>query len=190
MAIHRRPEYALCRLNGSAWDVPGIGRAILREPCAEEYVQQADARWPASREPKAENAHWSWSTIAQRAPEQFALVRDGEVLALWASMKGRPLSLQVGLSYRLDFLEVTPTRRGQSLGLFCLGLVAQRALEAGCSALVLEALPGAKEFYIKAGGLQARAHGWNLPQGLIPFLFQHEKLTYLKELTDAYLDQS
>jgi GNAT superfamily N-acetyltransferase len=95
---------------------------------------------------------------------------------MWASLKGRPLSLQVGLSYRLDFLEVTPARRGQSLGLFCLGLVAQRALEAGCSALVLEALPAAKEFYIKAGGLQTRAHGWNLPQGLIPFLFRREKL--------------
>ncbi len=171
--------------------MPNIGHARLTEPCAIDNVKQVDGSWPAERKPQDGNRHWMWRDICQRAPEQFALVAlDGKVLALWASLSPRPLSLPGGLTYRLDYLEVAPSRRNQYLGLFCIGLVAQRVLEAGCSNLVLEALPELKAFYTAAGGLQTRAHGWRLSQRLMPFLFERERLTYLKELTDAYLEQS
>lgn len=191
VAIRARPEYMPCTLCGSVWDIPNVGRATLTEPCDVAIVAQVDAEWPPQRQPRDGNRHWSWREICLRAPEQFALVGpNGRALALWASLSPRPLSLPGGLSYRLDYIEVAPALRNQHLGLFCVGLVAQRVLEAGCSNLVLEVLPELKPFYTGAGGLQKRAHGWRLSQRLMPFLFERERLTYLKELTDAFLEQS
>lgn len=168
-----------------------MGRATLTEPCSESVVELVDLEWANERKPQDGNRHWAWRDICVRSPEQFALLgEDGRALALWSSLTPRPLSLPGGLTYRLDFLEVAPRKRNQYLGLFCVGLVAQRVLEAGCVNLVLEAYPELKPFYTAAGGLQKRAHGWRPSQRLMPFLFERETLTYLKDLTDAYLEQS
>ena len=90
-------------------------------------------------------------------------------------------------SIRLDFIEINPKLRRGVFGLFAFSTVAARALEAGCSHLVLGALPEVRSFYIEAGGTIGALNGWKTLLGLLPFHFTQEALTKLKEQIDGLL---
>src|SRR5712691_8889888 len=62
--------------------------------------------------------------------ERFGLVdAAGHPVALWCGPRRRLLRLPTGPAYRLDYLEIDPTHRRGSLGLFAFALAGSRALE-------------------------------------------------------------
>jgi hypothetical protein len=176
-----RRQLNTSRLLAVQWDVPSVGVVAFDQATA-ALLAKADRQWPPMRRVADANLHWLWSTIAARAHERFALVTpDGDLLALWCSSRSKPLSLPGGLFYRLDYIEIDPSRRGTALGPFTFAVCATRALELGCDGLVLGALPQVGSFYQRLGGVQRREFGWQEGQNLLPYAFDREALEELQD---------
>lgn len=176
-----RPAPNASVLLGTRWDVPSVGVVALTQATL-TLLARADRAWPPMRRPADAHLHWRWSAIAARARERFALVApDGEPLALWCSARSRPVRLLRGLFYRLDYVEVDPTRRGTALGPFTFAVCATRALELGCDGLVLGSLAEAGPFYERLGGERRREAGWREGPDLLPYVFDRETLEGLQE---------
>jgi hypothetical protein len=146
-----------------------------------------DTTWPALRPKHHQGIHWKWADILKKHPEKLALIdRTSRIVALWASRKHRPLRLAEGNCYRLDYFEIHPELRGGELGVFSLSLIAARAIELGCSGMVLGSLPGAAQFYKNLGGEQRRVDGWTTTISGTIFL-SYATLVDLKEGADELL---
>lgn len=150
-------------------------------------VAAVDREWPRHRPLHYANLHWSWAAILRARPERFTVVDDtGAVFGLWCSAKYRPLRLLEGDFYRLDFIERDPRPAAVGLGAFIFALVSVRALELGCSGLVLASLPEAADFYERAGGERRATRGWRVSRSLVPFVFSAATLRELKERADGF----
>lgn len=126
-----------------------------------------------------------------RASDRFALVTmDDDVLALWCSRKSTPISPPGAGFYRLDYLEVEPSRRAARVGAFALALAAKRAKEAGASGLLLAAIPNVASFYQELGFSRRAAPGWNTEVGLVAYELKGGGYDALAEKADAFLEET
>lgn len=124
-----------------------------------------------------------------RAAERFALLDQAdEPLGLWAGFAPQPLQLEGDLLYRVDYLEIHPDLRRRGLGALLVCCVAARALELGCTGVVLGSLPSAAPYWEKFGDPR-RPHGWRCAAGLTPFVIQ-DKLPLLGRVFHELLAKS
>jgi hypothetical protein len=112
-------------------------------------------------------------------------------MAIWGSRLSRVLKLPEGAFYRPDYLEIDPRRRGGTLGLFILSLVAARTLEIGAIGIVLSTfqVDGLVEFYEAAGATRGAPRGWSCPRLLVPLTFRRPALEMLAGFADALSEE-
>ena len=101
---------------------------------------------------------------------------------------GSPVALGDTKYYRLDYLEVAPTRRGdgQTFAL-AMALVSKRAAEHRAEGVVLTAfrIDGVVRAYEYLGAERGAPPGWNYPSQLVPLTFKQPALAKLRELIDG-----
>ena len=87
-----------------------------------QQLQAVDGLWPDRREDDAEHLHWSWCSITRDGRKRwvgrrFAFVDEAEdIMALWYSKKSGLIELPHGLAFRLDYLEVAPSKTRNEIG--------------------------------------------------------------------------
>lgn len=171
-------------LYGERLKHPSIGIVTLAYPKLQE-LRALDAEWMPLRPLDAPHAHWLYATALEETKERFTLLReDGKPCAIWAATK-KLARFEGGLWYRLERIETHPLEIGSRIGTATMGCVAKRALESGCTGVLIESFPESAKFY---EGFSAERRGlkqWRCPRGLIPFILSG---AYLDELAEVFDD--
>lgn len=173
------------QLPGTQFDPPGMGRVEIRKPTFTE-LQELDRAWHARRPPNAEHSHWRWATIAGSVTERWIVVDEtGGAIAIWCSTAKRLLRLPGGLAYRVDALEVDPSKTSAGHGKLAVEFASLRAWELGADALILAALPQARGFYEAIGAASGPIRGWRCPSDLLPFYLDSAGLRAMVQRAQA-----
>ncbi len=174
------------------WHFPDIGE-LAADAVLIDDLEAIDATWPSIRErcdPKGTDPArgWRWCAIGSECVEKQA-VRDatGEIVALWASGKDRPITLQEGPAYRLDWLEVRADLRSGGRGLACMAIIAVRAAQLGADRIVFGAHPDPRtlSFYDGIGAERRAPRPWKAPRDLVAYVLGPKRSSELKGLADA-----
>jgi GNAT superfamily N-acetyltransferase len=155
--------------------------------------EQIDALWHERRSDLDSLMSWEWGKIVADMREAFTVCFDESPVAIWASKTGSCVQLEGQPYYRLDYLEVDPDRRGDGLtSPLLFGMIAKRATEHHASGIVLAAFPSEKlvKFYESLGATRGAPRGWTHEPELVPLTFGQEALSKLRELIDAYEENS
>jgi GNAT superfamily N-acetyltransferase len=171
-----------------AWRLPDETLCRVRLP-GRERLRQVDAEWPPLRAQSDASRNWSWTEIAKRSKEVFALVAsDARTLALWSS--NNPTAEMEGRVYYVaSKLEVRPDARKLGAGQLSISLIGHRAWELGCSAVVLNAPAERWRMYLNAGATMRTVRGWTVPWGLASMVFEGRGLSRLMEAHDELLEE-
>lgn len=173
------------------WHFPDIGE-LSADIVRLDQLEDIDATWPAIRERMDPDGTdpargWLWCTIGGACSEKHA-VRDGDgaIVALWASAKEKPIKLQEGPAYRLDWLEVRADLRSGGRGLACLAIIAARAIELGADRVVLGAHPDPRtlRFYDTIGAERRAPRPWKAPRNLVAYVLGPKRTSELKGWAD------
>jgi GNAT superfamily N-acetyltransferase len=152
-----------------------------------------DALWRERRSDMDALLAWNWSEIVADMREAFVVCAAGAPIAIWASKTGSCVKLEGRPYYRLDYLEIDPNRRGDGLTSSLLaGMIAKRAAEHRACGIVLAAFPNERlvKFYESLGATRGAPRGWKHPPELVPLTFGQVALDNLRELIDAYEENS
>ena len=169
------------------WNLESTGEISCRHTDG-EFLRAADALWIPRRRP-GDVQNWRWTKIHPDARDIFGLMAilgetSGTPLGLWVSTASRLLDLPGGPAYRVDFLELYREVRGAEVGVFLMGLIADRALECGAKRVVLGSFPESRKLYDVTGGRQHPVKGWKVAEGLLPYEFLERELVELREAAD------
>jgi len=147
-------------------------------------LRAIDASWPPLRDAGDLHHAWRWEEISAPMRETFVVLLDEDPIGVWCSKVGSPLDLATGRFYRLDFVELKPSLRGDgSTSAMVFGLIAERAVEHGAGGVVLSAFRVDKlvAAYRRLGAVEGAPPGWNYPNLLVPLTFDHAAVQLLRE---------
>jgi hypothetical protein len=155
-----------------------------------ERLHGVDNEWPSIRPQSDVSASWRWADIKKRSKETFALAAEegSKTLALWSS-NNQTSELEGKLFYVASKLEVHPNARNIGIGPLMVSLMGHRAVELGCSGVLLNAPPERVRLYLNAGAMKRSVRGWPVPAGLTPMVFEGRGLQKLLEVHDELLEE-
>lgn len=162
------------------WNVPGHGKVRLIAPNL-AMLLAVDADWPRHRDPEKEHIRWQWLSIMKKHDDGFLVTVNDQLAAAWCGLHARPIALNSGLWYRLDYIERTATY--SNLGLFVFMLIAARADELGAAGILGSAFNDAEllAYYQRAGAELGDVPGWNCHRKMVPFCFRGEAMANLRD---------
>lgn len=159
-----RPPKAT-HLTGKVWVAADLGEIRLAT-ATNAVASLIDQTRPPHRGEEDIHLAWRWADIVRDMREAYVVRADEELLAIWASKVGSPIAPGDTKYYRLDYLEIAPTRRGdgQTFAL-AMALVSKRAAEHRAEGVVLTAfrIDGVVRAYEYLGAERGAPPGWNYP---------------------------
>ena len=176
-------------MTAKEWELPDIGGlsvSLVDTP----HLALIDSEWPTLRPSTDLTNQWIWADIVAKNHESFVVLKAypaGVPVAIWSTKSRHPLRLPVGRCYRLDYLEIDSRLRGGALGYFTLGVIASRALELGCEAMILQTFQTHVRLYTAYGGQAQSVQGWNHDPKLVPFFFAQSTLEEMRDDADVFL---
>lgn len=185
MTRHRRTKATT--LTNRLWRAADLGEVRVGTGTV-NLAKTLDAEWWRHRRDSDIHLAWQWASIVSDAREAFVVTADGKPIAIWASKLGSPIVLGPERFYRLDYLEIAPTCRGDGqTSVLLFGLIAKRAEEHAATGIILAAFQIDKliNAYHALGAERGAPRGWHYPKELVPLTFRRSALARLRRLIDG-----
>lgn len=127
-------------------------RTVKFQRGTQELLRRLDILWPnyAEHEDDPLAATWTgWEAEGRKRRERYVAIElpSGAPIGIWLDSR-RPLRLEHGEAYRVDFLMVRPDLRGAGVGRALARAVLERARSLGAERIVFHATPGSRSFWV------------------------------------------
>ncbi|MBS2022197.1 MAG: hypothetical protein JST92_07285 [Deltaproteobacteria bacterium] len=175
-------------LTSGTWTL-ALGKVRLVRPSRSRLLH-VDEEWARLRVSpvRASVGHWRWTAIA-RTGETFGVVDAADslrTLALWAS--GGVWEDGAQRLYEVAWIETNPVLSGLLIG--CLSLIVARAVEVGCTGLLIPSLPETERIWRGIGAVPPHVAPLRIAHGLVPLVLRGATMDALREIADEARDQA